>query len=221
VSFLERFERACAEFIERTFAKTFPSDLEPAQIARKLVSTMEARTSEDDGRLGAPGVYAVYVNPSDFARLQEHREYLERAWADLLRDLAARVGVTFPGGQVRVAMSPRESVPIGAIEIELPDAAAENARFCLRMLRGVPVEGIYPLEGTARVGRGEGSEVVLADPSVSREHAIVDVRAGGAFVRDLGSTNGTFVNGRRVEKQSLRDGDELLFGNTHMRFESR
>jgi adenylate cyclase len=39
-------------------------------------------------------------------------------------------------------------------------------------------------------------------------------------VRDLGSTNGTFVNGRRVRAQSLRDGDELVFGSTKMRFES-
>ncbi len=221
MSFFERFERACAEFIERTFAKTFPSDLEPAQIARKLVSTMEARTGEDEGRLHAPGVYAVYVSPPDFARLEEHREYLERAWADLLRDLAARVGVAFPGGEVRVAMSPRESVPLGAIEIELPDAAAARARSRLRMIEGVPVDGVYALEGAVRVGRGEGSDVVLADPSVSREHAIVDVRGREAFVRDLGSTNGTFVNGRRVEKHPLRDGDELLFGNTSMRFESR
>ncbi|MBV8147922.1 MAG: FHA domain-containing protein, partial [Candidatus Eremiobacteraeota bacterium] len=39
-------------------------------------------------------------------------------------------------------------------------------------------------------------------------------------VRDLGSTNGTYVNGERVEARPLRDGDELTFGNTRMRFEA-
>ena len=220
MSFLERFERACADFIERTFAKTFPSDLEPAQIARKLVSTMEAQTRKDDAGLRAPSLYAVYVNPSDFARMREHREYLERAWADLLRDLAGRVGAAFAGGEVRVALWPRDSLPLGTIEVGMPDDAAAGARFRLRMVEGVPLDAVYAVESTAKVGRGERGDVVLADPSVSREHAIVDVRGVQAFVRDLGSTNGTFVNGRRVEKQSLRDGDELRFGNTRMRFES-
>ena len=48
MSFLAKIEHACAAFIERAFAKTFPGDLEPAQIARKLVSTMEAQTRSDE-----------------------------------------------------------------------------------------------------------------------------------------------------------------------------
>jgi adenylate cyclase len=88
------------------------------------------------------------------------------------------------------------------------------------MVEGVPPDGVYSIGGKARIGRSETSEIVLADPSVSREHAVVEIRAGEPVVRDLGSTNGTFVNGRRVRAQSLRDGDELVFGSTKMRFES-
>jgi hypothetical protein len=87
VSFLEKIEQACALFIERAFAKTFPSDVEPAQIARKLVSTMQAQTRTDNGRLSAPAAYAVYVSPEDFERLTEHAEYLRRGAG---RDGAAR-----------------------------------------------------------------------------------------------------------------------------------
>ncbi|MBV8374777.1 MAG: DUF3662 domain-containing protein, partial [Candidatus Eremiobacteraeota bacterium] len=75
MSFFERIEQACAAFIERTFAKTFPSDLEPTQIARKLAATMEARTRGNEGHRWAPGSYIVYVNPGDFARLAEHQPY--------------------------------------------------------------------------------------------------------------------------------------------------
>jgi pSer/pThr/pTyr-binding forkhead associated (FHA) protein len=70
------------------------------------------------------------------------------------------------------------------------------------------------------VGRSDESEIVLADPSVSRAHAVLEISFGEPLVRDLGSTNGTFVNGRRVSLERLHDGDELLFGNTRMRFES-
>jgi hypothetical protein len=220
MSFLAKIEQACAQFIERAFAKTFPSDVEPAQIARKLVSTMEAQTRSDEGRLNAPAAYVVYVSPEDFERLSEHAEYLQRAWAELLHDLAAKVGVAFTDGEARVAMAARASVPLGAVTIEIEDAVVRDAQFSLRMVKGVPPDRVYSIEGATRVGRGEESGIVLVDPSVSRAHAIVEIAGAQPFVRDLGSTNGTFVNGRRVSVEALRDGDELRFGNTRMRFES-
>ena len=229
MSFLERLEQACASFIERTFAKTFPSDLEPTQIARKVVATMEARTRGDEGHMTAPGSYIVYVNPSDFERLAEYQAYLEREWAELLRDLAGRVGIRFLEGDPSVEMTPRESIPAGAVDVTVVDevtvtidaAVARRLprRFHLRMIKGVPAYGVYYVEGRARIGRSEESDVFLVDPSVSRTHAVVEVDGIEPIVRDLGSTNGTFVNGERVEARPLRDGDELMFGNTRMRFE--
>jgi FHA domain/Protein of unknown function (DUF3662) len=215
---LAKLEQFCAGLIERAFAKTFPSDLEPAQIARKLVATMEARTREEDGRLQAPGAYLVYVSPVDFERLAEHREYLERAWAQLLRDLAAKVGVAFEEGDASVGMAARENVPLGAIAVE-PAAASRAGRFSLYTVEGVPPNGVYSIAGRVRIGRSEEGEIVLVDPSVSRSHAVVEADSRGAIVRDLDSTNGTFVNDRRIEAERLRDGDELRFGNTRMRFE--
>jgi hypothetical protein len=220
MSFFAKIEQFCAAFIERAFAKSFPSDVEPAQIARKLVATMEAQTYDDDGRLRAPGSYAVYVSPTDFDRLAEHRDYLERAWAELLCDLATKVGATLEEGSARVVMAPRASVPLGAIAVEV-ETPQPSSRFCLRTVEGVPPDGVYSIEGTSRIGRSEEGEIVLLDPSVSRMHAIVEVDGGLPIVRDLGSTNGTYLNGRRIEAEPLRDGDELRFGNTRMRFEAR
>jgi FHA domain-containing protein len=231
MGFLARIEQACAAFIERAFAKTFPSDLEPAQIARKLVATMEARTRGEDGKMVAPGSYIVYVNPDDYERLSEHQAYLEREWAELLRDLAARVGVRFKD-EVNVEMVPRASIPAGAVDVAVIDEATVDIRvaapepkrpprrFHLRMMKGVPAYGVYYIEGKSLIGRSEECDVFLVDPSVSRTHAIVEVVDGEPNVRDLGSTNGTFVNGMRVESSALRSGDELRFGNTQMRFEA-
>ena len=223
MSWFARIEQACAAFIERTFAKTFPADLEPAQIARKLVATMEAQTRDDDGNLHAPGAYAVTMSRDDYERLAEHRRYLERAWADLLRNLARKVGVTFDGGRVAVTMSAAERIPLGAIEITVAGADAGDAQRSFRLLtiKGVPPDGVYEIGRRARIGRSDEGEIVLLDPSVSRAHAVIEIVRGAAVVRDLDSTNGTFVNGRRVTSRSLKSGDELRFGNTRMLLEAR
>ncbi len=219
MSFLAKIEQVCAAFIERTFAKTFPSDLEPAQIARKLVATMETAAHGEDGDHIAPSNYAVYVSPKDYARLAEHREYLERAWADLLRELADKVGVAFEGA-VQVSMAPRKSVPLGAVSVRIGEAVRAPKQYRLRTIEGVPPDGVYVLSAKTRIGRSDEGEIVLVDPSVSRAHAVIAIDAGKPVVRDLDSTNGTFVNGRRVASEALRDGDELLFGNTKMLFEA-
>jgi hypothetical protein len=232
MSWFARIEQACAAFIERTFAKTFPSDLEPSQIARKLVTTMEARTRGDDGHLLAPGSYIVYINPDDFSRLLEHRAYLEREWAELLRDMAARVGVYFFDGGPMVEMVSRESVPTGLadvavasdVTISIPNAPAITPpkRYHLRMMKGVPAYGVYFIDRAATIGRNEESDIFLVDPSVSRNHATLKIDEGIVEVEDLHSTNGTFVNGERIATpRFVVSGDVLSFGNTQMRLEAR
>ncbi|HEY5257947.1 MAG TPA: FhaA domain-containing protein [Candidatus Baltobacteraceae bacterium] len=218
MSWLFRIEQACAAFIERAFAKSFPSDLEPAQIARKLVATMEAATRTGDDGLLAPGSYRVYVNPDDLERLAPHAAYLEREWAQLLADMAARVDVGFSGGGVAVRMEARPSIPAGAVDIEA-DVPSSSTRYVLRMLSGVSSADVYPVDGALRVGRADDSELKLADPSVSRRHAVVDLDRGAPFVRDLGSRNGTFVNGERIHVRRLSPGDLVVFGKTEMRLE--
>ena len=230
MSWFARIEQSCAAFIERSFAKTFPSDLEPAQIARKLVATMEAKTRGTDAGLFAPDRYCVLVNPEDYERLVPHREYLEREWADLLNDMAGRVNVSFNNGSAAVALMPRSSIPKGAIEIDLeihdpteridvPRRTPSVGRFQLRMVRGVPAYGVYPIEGHTNIGRSDESDIFLVDPSVSRKHALIDVDAGWPIVHDMESTNGTFVNGERIETRRLNEGDLVAFGKTELRLE--
>jgi hypothetical protein len=65
------------------------------------------------------------------------------------------------------------------------------------------------------IGRSAGNELVLADPEISRRHARVVRRADGYAVEDIGSTNGTFVNGQRISHLTLlQDGDTIDLGDT-------
>ena len=62
------------------------------------------------------------------------------------------------------------------------------------------------------IGRGRGADVVLAEATISRAHAAIGFDAGAFFVQDLGSTNGTLVNGSKVDRQELEGGDEIRMG---------
>src|SRR4051812_22561587 len=75
----------------------------------------------------------------------------------------------------------------------------------------------WPLGTSARIGRSASCDVVLTDDSVSRRHAEIALRGGVCVVRDLGSCNGTWVNGRVVQRARLRRGDELQLGETVIR----
>ena len=67
------------------------------------------------------------------------------------------------------------------------------------------------------IGRGRGADVVLAERTISRAHAAIGFEEDTYFVQDLGSTNGTLVNGTREEKRALTDGDEIQMGKLILR----
>jgi CheY-like chemotaxis protein len=75
-------------------------------------------------------------------------------------------------------------------------------------------------EGWATVGRADGNAIQVVEPSVSGRHCEVRVRAGELQVRDLVSTNGTFVGGARIAEASVRPGQSLRLGDVELRFES-
>ena len=75
-------------------------------------------------------------------------------------------------------------------------------------------EGLeVPLEEHKTViGRGRRADIVLAEPTISREHAAIGWNSDGWYVEDLGSTNGSFANGNRFERHQLKEGDEIVMG---------
>lgn len=93
--------------------------------------------------------------------------------------------------------------------------SAEHARPYLTVLAGGSAGRVYELsEGEVLIGRDFRCTIVLEDDSISRRHAMIRVRADGSVeIEDLGSTNGTMVNGIRVPRADLGDGDRILIGS--------
>jgi pSer/pThr/pTyr-binding forkhead associated (FHA) protein len=95
-------------------------------------------------------------------------------------------------------------------------------QFALRFLAG-KLQGVdYPLEDLLDVrevvlGRSRDVDVVLDETMVSRRHAKLYVEYGELRIEDLGSTNGTFVNGQKVQQIALKEGDRILVGTSLMK----
>lgn len=70
------------------------------------------------------------------------------------------------------------------------------------------------------IGRGRGADAIVPEPTISRAHAAIGWERGdGFFVQDLGSTNGTTVNGKSEKRSALADGDEIQMGKLRLRIQ--
>ncbi len=101
--------------------------------------------------------------------------------------------------------------------------SAEEARrhgLAREVVELVLDDGSYPLEGRGpwTVGRSQENDIVIPDPNVSRQHARLSRSDNGFVVEDLGSTNGTLLDGAPIDRERIEAGDELTFGQSTARF---
>jgi len=102
------------------------------------------------------------------------------------------------------------------------EQAERPKRASLRVLAGFYAGLEVPVDRARMVvGRGRGADLVVAESTMSREHAAVAFDDEGCFVEDLHSTNGMKVNGERCERARLKDGDEIQLGRLQLQVSLR
>lgn len=129
-----------------------------------------------------------------------------------------------PAAPAQVDAAAADAAPSTPISTPPPPETSE--RIAIARLRPVAegTESIYVGDGTITVGRKSGNDVVVTgDPYISGRHCDITCDASGCYLTDVGSTNGTLVNGARLEahqKQLLLDGDSVSIGQTEYTFET-
>ncbi len=126
-------------------------------------------------------------------------------------------------GQTRIF---RTEEVTGGVEQGTAAISAEEARRhgLAREIVEVVLEGrTFPLEGRGpwTVGRSQENDIVVNDPNVSRKHARISRADNGFVVEDLGSTNGTLLDGAPIDRERIDGGDELTFGQSTASFVRR
>jgi hypothetical protein len=216
---IKGFEGRLERAVEGTFSRLFRSGLSPVEFGRKLVREMDgSRTVGVDGRTLVPNAFHFRVAPADHDQLEDLLGTLRRELADAAREHARDERYGFVG-PVEVTIDADDAIRVGVLALDARFAEGEGGLPPGSLL--LPTGDRVPLgEYVVTVGRQNDCTIVLGDPNVSRHHAEVRPSGDGFVVVDLGSTNGTKVNGARVAEQQLHDGDEVAFGNTVMHFQA-
>jgi hypothetical protein len=214
---LQGFERRLERLVEGTFAKAFRSNLEPVEMGRKVARALDAgQTIDVRGTTVAPNDIVMYVSPPDFDRFQSFADVLTRELAEAARSHARAEGYHFVG-PVTVEIVEDQALKAGESEVVAEIMEGAGGRVGSLVLADGQRIGLR--EEPLVLGRLSLCSVQLTDPKASRRHAEIRPSYDGWVVVDLGSTNGTTVNGERVRERVLSDGDVIGVGATQIRFE--
>ena len=229
--------------VERGFARLLHTRLQPVEVAKRLSREMEAHRTVAINHVLVPNRYIATLSVKDYEQFVSIQATLQKEMANYLLEYAAERSYTIPGsptvqferdkrlrtGSFRVTSrmedpsddaagtSPLQPTQIMS-EPELPVQAQGPVAPSGRARLDLQGAACYLDVDTASIGRGLDNDVVVEDPRVSRHHARLQRGARGWEVSDVGSTNGTFVNGKQIHHSPIANGDAISLGGLEMRF---
>ncbi len=238
-------ERSFETLFDGLFSRAFKSGVKPLQLGRKLLQVVDQeRTVDAQGRRVVPNSFLIHLNPHDREGFAEIEPTLVMELTAALREYIGQEGYHVDG-KARVALHTNPDLRKGKFSVDsrnivqesasTPDPAPEPEAPALKVVPPPPSTFDHPpavltLPGGQRIELHEGNyvlgrhlqnDIVLNDTNVSRTHAEFVSAAGEVTVKDLGSTNGTKVNGVLVTgEQLLQHGDVINFGTAQVRFEA-
>jgi hypothetical protein len=220
LGFLDKLEKGIERVVTGAFSKTFKSELQPIEIAAAIRAHMDANASVvSRDRILVPNKFEIFLSTADFGRLKLIADRLKLELANLANEHAKKQGYQFAGnlslelkesgqlhvGQVQIMASSPVSEP-GEVEwLPMLEVIGDGLQFNLHKQR-------------TKVGRDGTSDIQINDSSLSRQHFELIWDGKRAGIRDLGSTNGTFVGGVRISEQALVSDSNIKAGNKYFNF---
>lgn len=221
---LDRFEKGVENVVNSAFARAFRSEVKPVEIASAVRRDMDDRAAAvSRDRTVVPNEFTIRLSPGDLERVESWgAEALAEEIEAAATDHAASQHYAFVG-PVKVHFTTDEDLVTGRFHVAsatrrgavAPASTAASHRHPL-----IDIDGQrYILTGPVTViGRGSEADIVVDDTGISRRHLELRVTPDGTIATDLGSTNGTFVEGHRITAATLVDGNTVTIGRTRVLF---
>lgn len=241
---LGRIERLLETAVEGTTRGLFRVRLQPVELAKAATRAMDEQMVIGPDGPEVANAYRIRLHPEDFAQFASFRASLEAKITRYLDTYARDRGLR-PVAAWHVVLAADDSVPrrrarvdAEMLDPDVPPGHAADARpdGTLAMPAVLPPRPASPADGPVEagirledgrelrldrdattLGRALDNDVVIADSRVSRHHVQLVLDRRGLVARDMGSTNGTSVAGRKGAEHRLADGDELSLGGYKVR----
>lgn len=212
---LDSFEKGLERAVNSAFAKTFRSGVQPVEIAAALRSELDAKAAVvSRDRILVPNTFEVRLAPADEERMRALGSTLDEELHQLVDGHAAAQGFTF-AGPVTIAIRPDAQLSTGTVRVASRTAAGQVAWQGVLDVAGTA----HPLvKGRTVIGRGTDADITISDAGASRRHAEVLWDGERAMVRDMGSTNGTKLDGHKIGEAALQPGGVISIGHTSLTF---
>jgi hypothetical protein len=243
---LQRFEKRLEGLVEGAFAKVFKGVVHPVEVLNAMQREAEAHKAIlAGGRTLVPNRYVIDLSPYDHSRLAPYAAALAQELAQSQAEFIGEQGWTVYGdvivevergdgldtGMFRVTAevyTGGDVAPVQSYDVPSPYPSPYDQQGYgppsgtgpARSVRLIGSDGRgYPLSiGSTVIGRGDQANLRLPDVGISRRHARLDFDGAQVVLTDLGSTNGTMVNGQRVSAVALNPGDMIQLGTTTLTF---
>lgn len=229
---LDNVERSIERVVRGVFSTGSSNRVEPLELATALRRELDERSLVvGQGRILAPNVFTARLSDADFARAQEWGAPLAEELCDVVIKHSRSQSYTLQG-PVRVSFTRDSSLKPGVLEV---DSATEKASSPAQRAPQPPapsqgpsrMQPVLDLDGqryslnapVVVLGRSSEADILVDDTGVSRKHLEVRTSNGVSRAVDLGSTNGSFVNGQKIQGETvLTDGSIITMGRTRITF---
>ena len=235
---LDNLEQRLDRIVNGSFSKAFKSEVQPVELGAALQQEIDTRADNVAGQMMVPNAFVIELSRADHDRLAPYfgtliseltqlaNNYISEQRYQVLHRVEISFGLDpfFETGVFRIKSASQQvsnfETPSGspAMNSQIP-VAAMSAREIPRL---TDISGNeYPLtKSVTNIGRGVDADIQIADSGASRLHCAI-VLGSQVIVRDLGSTNGTTVDGQRISEAVLQDGSIIKLGNTTFTYKSR
>ncbi len=213
---LDSFEKGLERAVNSAFAKTFRSGIQPVEIASALRSELDKKAAVvSRDRILAPNTFTVRLSPSDDDKMAALGDALGHELDTLVHKHAKSQGYSF-AGPVTISLRRDDQVSTGTLRVE--STTAQGGQVSWRGVVDIAGKRHPLIKGRTVIGRGSDADITISDAGTSRKHVEILWDGERAMVRDLNSTNGTMMGGRKITEAALAPDSTVTIGRTDIVF---